>query len=49
MVVNLLMTVHALPMRVLTLISVDEILLLRYMNWSTNFRGLPFNGEMTPS
>ena len=27
----------------LALLSVDEILLLRYMNWSTNFRSLPFN------
>ena len=34
--------IHALPMHMLTLLSVDEILLLKYMNWSTNFRGLPF-------
>ena len=27
-------------------LSVDEILLLKYMNWSTNFRGLQFNEEM---
>ena len=26
-------------MRILISISVDEILLPRYMNWSTNFRG----------
>ena len=32
----------------LTLLSVDEILLPRYLNWSTNFRGLPFNGEIEP-
>ena len=25
-----------------TLLSVNEILLLKYMNWSTNFRRLPF-------
>ena len=27
--------------------QVDEILLLRYMKWSTNFRGLLFNVEVT--
>ena len=30
------------PMCMLTLLSVDEILLTRYMNLSTNSRGLPF-------
>ena len=38
-----------LPMYMLTLLSVDEILLLRYMNWFTNLRSLPFNEEMAPS
>ena len=33
----------------LTSLSVDEILLLRYMNCSTIFRGLPFNEEMVLS
>ena len=42
------MAVHALPMSMLTLHSVDEILLLRYVNGSTNFSGLPFN-KMAPS
>ena len=32
----------------LTSLSVDEILLLRYMNWFTNFRGLPLKVEMAP-
>ena len=30
----------------LTLFSVDEMLLLRYVNWSTNFRGLPMKVEI---
>ena len=32
--------VHAFPMRILTSLSVDEILLPRYVKWSSNFRGL---------
>ena len=28
---------------------VDEILLPKYMNWSTNFRVLPFNEKMALS
>ena len=43
---NLSRAVHALPMRILT--SVDEILQPRYLNWSSDFRGLLFN-EVTPS
>ena len=31
--------------RMMTSLSVDEILLSRYMNWSTNFRDLPFKVE----
>ena len=38
MVVYLLTTIHALSMLMLTLLSVDEILLPRYMNGSANFR-----------
>ena len=41
--------VYALPMRMLRLFSVDEIFLPRGMNWSTNFKGLPFNEEIAPS
>ena len=37
MVINLSIAVHNLPMCMLTLFFVDEILLLRYVNWSTNF------------
>ena len=37
---------HALSMSMLTLFSVNEIFLPRYMNWFTNFWRLPFNGEM---
>ena len=45
-VVNLLIIVLALPMSVLTWLSVDEILLLRYVNWFTNFNGLSFNDDI---
>ena len=34
------MVVEAFVMRMLILLSVNEILLPRYMNWSINFRGL---------
>ena len=46
---NLSIVVYALPMLILTLLSVDEILLPMYMNWSTNFRGLPFNEKIALS
>ena len=36
-----LIAVHAFSMCMLTSLSVDEILLPRYVNWFTNFRGLP--------
>ena len=42
MIISLSITVHAFPKHILILLSVDEILLPSYMNWSTNFRGLPF-------
>ena len=45
---NQSIAVHILLMNISTLLSVDEILLPRYMNWSTNFRDLLFN-EMAPS
>ena len=48
LVVNQSTAVHTLPMHMLSL-SVDKILLPRYANSSTNFRGLPFNEEMAPS
>ena len=43
MVVKLSIAVHALPMSIMTLLLVEEILQLRYMNWFMNFRDLPFN------
>ena len=46
---NLSIAVHSFPMCILTLLSVDEILLLRYINWSTNFIGLKSNMEMAIS
>ena len=46
MFINLLIAVHALPMFILTSISVDEILLPKIVNLSANFRALPFNEEM---
>ena len=49
MVDNLLIVVHDLLKQMLEPFSVDEILLPRYMNWSTNFKGLPFNEEMALS
>ena len=37
------------PLHMLTLFSVDEILLPRYLNWSTNCSVFPFNMEIVPS
>ena len=48
-VINLLIALRAFLMHMLTSISIDEILLPRYMNSSTNSRGLPLNKEMVPS
>ena len=45
MVDNLLITVHAFPTHILTSLSVDEILLPRYVKGSINFRGLSFSVE----
>ena len=46
---NLSIVFHAFTSHMLTSLSVDEILLPRYENWSTNFRGLPLRVEMAPS
>ena len=46
---NLSIAAHDFPMRILTSLSVDEILLSRYRNWFTNFRDLPINEELAPS
>ena len=39
---NLSITFQAFARRISTLLSVDEMFLLMYVNLSTNFRGLPF-------
>ena len=49
MINSLSMVAYAFTRHILTSLSVDEMLLPRYMNLSTNFRGLPFRVEMTPS
>ena len=49
MVDNLSIAVHVCLMHMLTLVSVDEIWLPRYVKWSTNFKGLPFNVEVALS
>ena len=46
---NLSIAIHCLPMCMLTSLSVDEILLTRYINWLTDFGGLPFNEEIEPA
>ena len=43
MVIKSPVVVWALLMRMMTLLSVDEILLPKYMKWSSNFRGLSCN------
>ena len=47
MVDNQSIVVHS--RRMLKSVSVDEILLLRHVNWPTNFRGLLLKVEMAPS
>ena len=47
MVVNQSIAVHALPKHTLTSLSEDELLVMRYMNWSINFRGLPSKDAKT--
>ena len=46
MIINLSIVVHAFPMHMMTLLSVDEILLPRYVNCSTNFRGWSLKMKM---
>ena len=46
---NLLIAFHAFNMRMLTSLSVDEILLPKYAKWLTNLRGLSLKLEMGPS
>ena len=49
MIDNLSMAVHTFMRHMLTRLSVDEILLPRYVILSINFRGLPLQVEMAPS
>ena len=46
---DILMTVRTFRMRILISFSGDEILLMRYVKWLTNFTGLSFNVETSPS
>ena len=46
MIDELLIAVDAFPMSMRTPLSVDEILLPRYVRESTNFRSLPLKMEM---
>ena len=45
---NLSISVSTFIWHVLTLLSIDEMLLPRYANWSANFRGLPLKVKMIP-
>ena len=49
MINSLLIAAHAFTRCILTSLSIDEMLLPRYMNLSTDFRELPFRVEMAPS
>ena len=49
MINNLSVVVYTFTRCRLILLSVDDILLLKYVNWSTNSRCLPLKVEMTPS
>ena len=49
MVDNMLITIYASPMCMLTSFLFDEILLPRHMIRSTNSLGLSFNEEIAPS
>ena len=45
---NLSIAVHTFAKYIIASLWVDEILPLRYVNWSSNFRGLLLEVEMTP-
>ena len=49
MIDNLSSAVHAFNKHILTSLSVDEIMLLRHVNLSTNFIGLTLKVEMASS
>ena len=49
MVDNLFILANVFPKHMLASLTVNEILLLRCVSWSTNIIGLLFNVEMSPS
>ena len=49
MINNLSIAVHTFSRHTFTTFSVDKILLLKYLNLSTNFRGLPVRWVKAPS
>ena len=49
MIGNQFITVQAFIIRIVRLLSGNEIFLRRYMNWSINIWSLPFNKEIVPS
>ena len=48
MVVDLPIVIYAFPMHIITSLSVDEILLLRYANRSSNFRCFSSSVKIAP-
>ena len=48
MVDNLSVAFHVLPLSMLISLAIDEILLPRYVNWSTNFKSLSLEQGMVP-
>ena len=46
---NLSIAFYIFARDILTSLSIDEMLLLKYVNYSTNFRALSFRAEMAPS
>ena len=49
MIDSLSIALYAFAKRILTSLSVDETMLLTYVNLSTNFREPPFRVDMAPS
>ena len=45
---SLSVVLHAFARHILTSLSVDEMLVSRYVNWPINSRGLPLRVEMAP-
>ena len=45
---NVFIAIYAFPIRIFSSISVNEILLPRYVKWLASFIGLPFHMEISP-